>query len=134
MFDLRIFNYLYRLGIKRRFIFAGSLNILLTNLLLQFLLLIDFFSIHFSTLISILFNASVGLILYGNMVFRIKNVAKIYYIIKYSILLIFSWTLMNISILTGLKLGLSSNLSALILIIPLAIISFLVQKFWIFIN
>ena len=61
-------------GRKRRFLSFGALNVLLTNLLLQVLLLV--LSTGLATLLSQLVNVALGFVLYGRWVFRVERLQK----------------------------------------------------------
>ncbi len=120
--------------VKRKFIFFGIVNVVFSNLLLQLLLLINFVPISISTLIFILFNASLGYVMYGKFVFNISKIINRKYIIKYFFTLISSWFFLNIVISYASSLKISPNLSSIIMIPFLATYSFLMQKYWIFKN
>ena len=117
---------------KRKFIFFGFINVLISNLFLQLLLLINFIPISISTLLFILFNAILGYVLYGKFVFKISNIINKNYIYKYSFTLLLSWLLLNIIISYASIFKINPNLSSVIMIPFLAIYSFLMQKYWIF--
>ena len=119
---------------KRKFIFFGFVNVLISNLFLQLLLLINFIPISISTLLFILFNAILGYFLYGKFVFKISNIINKNYIYKYSFTLMLSWILLNSIISYASIFKISPNLSSVIMIPFLAIYSFLMQKYWIFKN
>ena len=119
---------------KRKFIFFGFVNVLISNLFLQLLLLINFIPISISTLLFILFNAILGYFLYGKFVFKISNIINKTYIYKYSFTLLLSWLLLNSIIYFASIFKISPNLSSVIMIPFLAIYSFLMQKYWIFKN
>ena len=119
-------------GEKRKFIIAGITNVLITNLILQILLFSNLRSTVFSTLISQTFNMIFGYVIYSKYIFKIRNNRKIIFIIKYIFMMINIWILNTYLIKIGLYLGLSRNISAFFCIPFLALISFSIQKFWIF--
>ena len=120
------------INIKRKFIFFGILNVVVSNLLLQLLFLANFIPISISTLIFILFNAILGYVMYGKFVFNISNIINRKYIVKYFFTLILSWFFLNIIISFFSSLKISPNLSSIMMIPFLATFSFLMQKYWIF--
>ena len=128
---IRIF-YLNTKGQKRLFIMAGSLNVLVTNLFLQLFIILEFFPIIISTLISQIINMVLGYFLYSRKVFSIKKVYKLKFLIKYIFLMIILWQINNTGILFLTKLGITKSIAAIILIPLLATISFILQKTWIF--
>lgn len=121
---------LFNLEIK--FIFFGILNVILSNLFLQILLFLNFIPIDISTFIYIIFNALFGYLIYGKFVFRVVQIIKIKYMIKYSLSLLISWIILNTAIYQFLKINISPNISSIIMIPFLTSYSFLIQKFWIF--
>lgn len=112
-----------------RFIFYGIINVFFTNLVLQ-ILLISFNTI-FATLIGQIINFLLGFYLYSFKVFEIKKF-KINYLFKYFLLHLSLWNLNWTLIEIFYSFGFSKNLSALFLITPLALFSYLSQKFIIF--
>ena len=119
---------------KRQFIFFGFLNVLLSNLFLQILLLLNLMPIRLSTLLSILFNTILGYFLYSNFVWKVSKILELKYFLKYSLSLFISWSVLNLGIYFGLYLNLNPNLSSFIMIPFLAAYSYFIQKFWIFRN
>ena len=115
---------------KFLFIFYGILNTFLTNILLQITLF--FFPIIFSTLISQIFNLNFGYYLYGKKVFKVKNLRKKQYL-KYVSSNFIIWNINWIVISTLNSYNISKNLAALIVIPFLALISFMYQKYFIFV-
>ena len=114
---------------KSLFLFYGIINMLMTNFLLQISLL--FFPILIATLFSQIFNLNFGFYLYGKKVFEVKYLRKRYYF-KYLIINFFLWN-MNLIFISFLNsFNISKNLSALIVIPFLALISFVYQKYFIF--
>ena len=116
---------------KGLFLFYGIFNTLLTNLLLQILLLVN--PIALSTLISQFFNLNLGFYLYGKKVFGVKAFKKSYYI-KYLIISFFLWNINWIFITVLNSFNISKNLAALIVIPFLALISFMYQKYLVFLK
>tara|TARA_S200000501_G_scaffold366418_1_gene401135 strand:+ start:1084 stop:1500 length:417 start_codon:yes stop_codon:yes gene_type:complete len=119
-------------GQKRKFVLAGIINALLTNITLQALLLFNFIPILISTLISQFINMTIGYLIYGKFIFKIKQYKKITFIARYTILMLIIWLLNFIVIEAGFNLGISSNLIAFLMIPMLAIVSFIFQKYWVF--
>ena len=116
---------------KGLFLFYGIFNTLLTNLLLQILLLVN--PIALSTLISQFFNLNLGFYLYSKKVFGVKAFKKSYYI-KYLIISFFLWNINWIFITVLNSFNISKNLAALIVIPFLALISFMYQKYLVFLK
>ena len=102
-------------GQKRKFILVGTINVLLTNLVLQALLLLNFISIPISTLISQFINMIFGYLIYSKFIFNVKFYRKKTFMAK-----------------LGFDFGISKNLTAFLIIPIFAIISFIFQKFWVF--
>ena len=119
-------------GRKRRFIISGAINVLITNIILQFLIFLNIFNLGLCTLISQLANLIIGYYLYGKIVFNVKKINQLSKKFKYTIFSISIWLInwLSINILTTYTLN--NNISAFIMIGPLAVISFLVQKNFIF--
>jgi hypothetical protein len=116
-------------GRKRRFLGYGALNVLLTNLLLQLLLLV----LHtgLATLLSQLLNVGLGFVLYGKKVFRVERLQK-RAALRYGLLAVLLWWA-NWAGITGLAgWGLQRNLAALALIPLLAAVSYSAQKWVVF--
>ena len=116
---------------KTLFIFFGILNTLLTNILLQISLLL--FPIITSTFISQIFNLNFGYYLYGKKVFGVRYLRKRQYL-KNLIISLFLWNINWILITFLNSYNISKNLAALIVIPFLALISFICQKNYIFIE
>ena len=119
---------------KRKFIFFGFLNVLLSNFFLQILLFINLMPIRLSTLLSILFNTILGYFVYSNFVWKVNKILRLKYFFKYTVSLFISWSFLNLGIYFGLKLNLNPNLSSLIMIPFLSAYSYIIQKYWIFRN
>ena len=116
-------------GRTRRFLGYGALNVLLTNLLLQLLLLV----LHtgLATLLSQLLNVGLGFVLYGKKVFRVERLQK-RAALRYGLLAVLLWWA-NWAGITGLAgWGLQRNLAALALIPLLAAVSYSAQKWVVF--
>jgi hypothetical protein len=112
-------------GRKRRFLGYGALNVVLTNLVLQLLLLV----LHtgLATLLSQLLNVGLGFVLYGKKVFRVERLQK-RAALRYGFLALLLWWA-NWAGITGLAgWGLQRNLAALALVPVLAALSYVLQK------
>ncbi len=116
-------------GKKRRFLFYGIINVIITNLVLQGLLLVT--STSLSTFLSQIVNVTLGFFLYGKLVFKVNSFKRVS-AIQYASLAVLIWLInwSGISILT--ELGLSPNFSAVLLVPILAAFSYTAQKFLIF--
>ncbi len=116
---------------KVLFLIYGLVNVSVTNLLLQILLL--FSPIFFATLLSQIFNLNFGFFLYGMKVFKVKFLCKkIYfkYLFFHFFLWILNWFLINLIY----SYNISKNLAALFVVPFLALISFVYQKNIVFIK
>ena len=114
---------------KRLFLVFGVINFLITNIILQILLL--FLPTLFATVLSQLVNFLIGYYLYGKKVF---NIAKLNSSIfkKYLILSVILWLLNFGFIDLFFYYGMNKNLSAIIIIPFLVSFSYLSQKYLIF--
>ena len=119
-------------GRKRRFGAAGVANVVATNLLLQFLLWIHSLPAWLCTLGSQLVNGGIGYVLYGKWVFRASGLREgkpaLRYSLTQALLWILNWGLID----AGITIGMHRNVAALVAVPPLALISYLTQKLWIF--
>ena len=115
---------------KLLFIFYGILNTFFTNILLQVSLF--FFPIILSTLLSQIFNLNFGYYLYGKKVFQVKYFTKKQYL-KYLISNFIIWNINWIFISSLISYNISKNLAAFLVIPFLALISFIYQKYFIFV-
>ena len=116
-------------GRKRRFLGYGALNVLVTNLVLQGLLLVA--GTGLATLLSQVVNVSLGFVLYGKKVFRVERLQKRSAMSYVAMALLLWWA--NWVGISGLAaLGLSRNLAALLLIPVLAAVSYTLQKLVVF--
>ena len=117
---------LQHLNIKIRFIILGLINILITNIFLQIIILL--LPLWISTFLSQMFNMILGFFIYANLVFKLgeKNL-KVF--IKYFLFSIFIWNFnaFLISIL-NFHLNIDIRISAILTIPLLAILSFYIQK------
>ena len=117
---------------KRKFLFAGILNVLITNIFLQFFLLTNLFNVTLSTFLSQLINMAIGYAIYGKFIFQVNSVKNIKFIKKYFILMIFIWLFNAFGINFGSIFSISKSTSAILMMPFLAILSFLAQKLWVF--
>ena len=116
-------------GLKRRFLGYGALNVLLTNLFLQVLLLA--IPIGLATMFSQVFNVVLGFYVYGKHVFRVDRLRK-RAAVRYGLLAVLLWWSNWVGISLSVQYGLSRNLAALALIPLLAGLSYFAQKFLVF--
>ena len=119
-------------GFKRRFFIAGLLNIVLTNLLLQLLLFSGLINIGTCTFISQAFNGMVGYMVYGKFVFASQALRTFSRPVRYLVLMMSLWLLnwTGIYVLQGFNV--SKNAGGLLMILPLAVYSYSVQRRWVF--
>jgi putative flippase GtrA len=116
-------------GRKRRFLGYGALNVLLTNLFLQALLLAA--PIGLATMLSQAFNVVLGFFVYGKHVFKVDRLRK-RAAVRYGLLAVLLWWSNWVGISLSVQYGLSRNLAALFLIPILAALSYVAQKFLVF--
>lgn len=116
-------------GRKRRFLSFGALNVVLTNVLLQGLLLV--MSTGLATLLSQLVNVGLGFVFYGRWVFRVERLQK-RAALRYGVLALGLWWGNWLGINWLSELGLSRNLAALVLVPFLAAVSYTAQKLVVF--
>jgi hypothetical protein len=118
-----------RTGRKRRFLGYGALNVLITNLVLQGLLLVA--PTGLATLLSQLLNVGLGFVLYGKRVFRVERLQRRSALLYGLLALVLWWC--NWAGITALAAwGVQRNLAALLLIPVLAAVSYLAQKRFVF--
>ena len=116
-------------GEKRLFLFFGGFNFLITNVILQLNLLI--MPVILATILSQLINLIVGYYFYGKKVFKLNALSNLVFK-KYSLLALCLWIL-NFSLIKSLNfLGINKNLSAVCVIPLLVLISYFVQKKYVF--
>ena len=116
---------------KKLFIFYGLLNVFFTNLILQIGLF--FFPILLATFLSQMFNLNFGYYIYGKKVFKVNKLKKRHFV-NYILLNFILWN-MNWLLISFLNLYyVSRNISALIVIPLLALLSYTSQKYLIFLD
>ena len=116
-----------RLKTQKRFLFFGLLNFISTQIILAFLL--PFFPIYISTFISQFANISVGYYLYSKFVFSFKNKSATKSVILYISYAILVW-LVNWFLIYFIYLyfEINKNISAIIILPFLVLLSYLIQK------
>ena len=119
-------------GQKRRFGVAGIINVLITNAALQALLASNLASVAVATLISQSINTILGYAIYGKLVFGAKGLKGKEPVIRYGVLMISMWLLNAAGIELGTALSLSKNSAAILMVPYLAVLSYIVQKHWVF--
>lgn len=117
---------------KRKFIIAGIFNIFITNLFLQIFLIFNLFNVFLATLISQLINMAMGYFLYSKFIFQVTKVKNLKFILRYLSLMTLIWNINVFGIKLGFYYGISENFSAFFMIPFLALISYIMQKFWVF--
>ena len=121
-------------GQKRIFLFFGIINMIITNFFLQFFLRNSFISTSSATLWSQAINMFLGYLLYSKLVFKSQNIFLKKFIIKYFLLMTIIW-FTNFYFIELLEFaGFTRNIAALIIVPPLAFISFIAQRYLIFKN
>jgi len=116
---------------KKLFVIFGLINLFLTNIILQFLLLIV--PTVLATFFSQLFNFLFGFYVYGKKVFEVKYLNKKHFM-KYFLLSILVWNINWLTINYVSRFVYSKNMIALLLVPPLALISYISQKYFVFRN
>ncbi len=115
---------------KRNFLILGFFNFLITNIILQILLLIS--SISIATFISQFTNITIGYFLYSKFVFLVKN-KNFKNFLKYFMIAMITWQLNYFSInFFYNQLSFNKNIAAILMIPILTLISFLLQKYYVF--
>ena len=121
-------------GQKRMFLFFGIINMIITNLFLQFFLRNTSVSTSSATLWSQAINMFLGYLLYSKLVFKSQNIFLKKFLIKYFLLMTIIW-FTNFYFIELLEFaGFTRNIAALIIVPPLAFISFIAQRYLIFKN
>ena len=111
---------------------AGVTNVGLTNALLQLLLVGPVVSVGLATLLSQFFNGIFGFAIYGKIVFNVRGMRSDCSGLRYLALMGLMW-LCNWSGIALLKAAnFSASASGLLMIAPLAGISYIIQKNWVF--
>ena len=114
---------------KKLFLFFGFLNFLITNAALQIFLL--FIPILFSTILSQIINFFIGYYLYGKKVFKLNKLTNLVFR-KYFVLAFILWALNFCIIRTFFYFGVNKNITALLVIPLLVVISYFFQKRFVF--
>ena len=115
---------------KRNFLILGFFNFLITNIILQILLLIS--SISIATFISQFKNITIVYFLYIKLVFLVKN-KNFKNFLKYFMIALLTWQLNYFSInFLYNQLSFNKNIAAILMIPILTLTSFLAQKYYVF--
>ena len=114
-----------RKGEKRLFLIFGILNFLITNIVLQILLLL--IPTIFATVFSQIVNLLIGYFLYGKKVFKFNRLTRFVFR-KYLFLASILWILNFSLIETFFYIGVNKNLTAICIIPILVVISYLSQR------
>ena len=125
-------NSILLVGRKRRFLFVGIANVLLTNLLLQSLIYLIPSRLLLSTFLSQAFNGVFGCFVYGKFVFNSFNSLSGKSITSYFVLMVSIWILNSLGIRIGSSVGLSQSVAAITMIPALAVFSYNIQKYFVF--
>lgn len=118
-------------GRKRRFGATGIMNVMATNITLQ-LLLYSGLSVGTSTLVSQITNAILGYLLYSNFAFQDVSFKRKRSSFRYAVMFLVLWSSNWAGIQAMASFGISRNIAAILMILPLACLSYLTQKKWIF--
>ena len=114
---------------KKLFIVFGFFNFLITNAVLQISLL--FTPILFSTILSQMVNLLIGYYIYGKKVFKLNKLTNLVFR-KYFALALILWILNFYIIRSFFYFGVNKNLTALLVIPLLVVISYFFQKRFVF--
>ena len=114
---------------KKLFIVFGFFNFLITNFILQISLL--FTPILFSTILSQIINLLIGYYLYGKRVFKLNKLNNLVFR-KYFVLAFILWILNFGIIRSFLYFGVNKNITALLVLPLLVVISYFFQKRFVF--
>jgi len=114
---------------KKLFIVFGFFNFLITNAVLQISLF--FTPILFSTILSQISNFLIGYFLYGKKVFKLNKLTNLVFR-KYFVLAFILWILNFAFIRLLFYFGVNKNISALVVIPLLVLISYFLQKRYVF--
>ena len=116
--------------IESKFFIFGCLNFFITNIILQWLLIIN--TAYFATFVSQIVNFLIGYFLYSKFVFLVRVREKSFFF-RYLFLAFLSCNINFISInFLSIQFSFSKNLAALIMIPLMTIFSFVVQKYYVF--
>lgn len=116
-------------GEKRLFLIYGIFNFLITNIVLQILLLL--IPTLIATVLSQIVNLLLGYYIYGKKVFKLNRLNNLVFK-KYLFLALILW-IINFSLIQSFfYYGVSKNLTAILIIPFLVFISFLSQKKYVF--
>ena len=116
-------------GKKKLFLVYGILNFLVTNIILQFLLLI--IPTFFATVLSQIVNLFIGFFLYGKKVFKFKKLNKFVFK-KYLLQAFILWILNFALIQCFFNIGVNKNVTAILVVPLLVAISYYSQRYFVF--
>ncbi len=116
-------------GQKKLFLFFGIFNFLITNIILQILLIIT--PTFFATVLSQIVNLFIGYFLYGKKVFQFKNLNKFVFK-KYLLQALILWILNFAFIQSFFNIGVNKNVTAILIVPLLVAISYCSQKYFVF--
>ena len=119
-------------GRKRRFLIAGILNVFFSNCILQILLYFQFFDAAVSTFVYQAINGLLGYTIYGKFVFKYPNLRDARLPAQFLILNLLLWSMNWYGLRVAEFFSINQNLTALTLIVPLALCSYVLQKTFIF--
>ena len=116
-------------GQKKLFLVFGIFNFLITNIVLQILLLM--IPTFFATVLSQIINLLIGYFLYGRKVFQFKNLNKLVFK-KYLLQAVILWILNFAFIQSFFNIGVNKNVTAILIVTLLVAISYCSQKYFVF--
>ena len=116
-------------GKKKLFLVYGVLNFLVTNTILQILLLI--IPTFFATVLSQIVNLFIGYFLYGKKVFKFKKLNK--FVFKKYLLQAFILWILNFALIECFfNMGVNKNATAILVVPLLVAISYYSQRYFVF--
>ena len=116
-------------GKKKLFLVYGILNFLVTNIILQILLLI--IPTFFATVLSQIVNLFIGFFLYGKKVFKFKKLNK--FVFKKYLLQAFILWILNFALIQFFfNIGVNKNVTAILVVPLLVAISYYSQRYFVF--
>ena len=118
------------LGRKRRFGLAGIANLVASNVFLQALLALSL-PIAFATFFAQAFNALIGYFTYGRIAFN-APIGNLCFARRYAALASFLWVANWGGIKTFQVIGVSRAVGAVVMVAPLAMLSYIIQLKWVF--
>lgn len=119
-------------GHKRRFALAGAANASLTNLLLQVLLSSPAIPVGLATLASQLISGVIGYTTYTSFVFKGNKIFSSRSSTRFFAMATMLWSFNWFGIEVLMQTGIPTSICGILMVTPLAVISYKTQKHWVF--